>query len=145
MPRTSIKDKLAERTAKVKLEKYDMKSNWYYVDVVKDKSIKVIATDEPRLDELINDAIGLQQTAIALPVKDVFLIASPSPLLDKQQPTLYVKNIPYYGRVFIVCLLDNTSVSNIQPLPYSAIMPAVESLQFIKGNLPSIEVLPLNE
>jgi hypothetical protein len=145
MPRTSIKDKLAERGTKIKLEKYDMKSSWYYVDVVKDKSIKVIATDEPRLDELINDAIGLQQTAIALPVKDVFLIASPSPLLDKQQPTLYVKNIPYYGRVFIVCLLDNTSVSNIQPLPYSAIMPAVESLQFIKGNLPSIEVLPLNE
>ncbi len=144
MPRASIKDKLAERNNVVKLAKYDTKYGWYYVEISKGK-VRIVETDEPNLDNLSKDTFGVTlPNAIALSSKDSFLLTASGEPLKDDKPTVYIKNKPCYGDCLIVYLIDKELPTNIQPMTFSLAIAAIEHLQFIKGKLPTIEVVSLN-
>lgn len=144
MARKTIQEKLLARNSKVNLKSIATKYGWYYIQMLDSTKISVVATAEFTLDEFVKTLFkGVTPTVFEMG-KDIFMLSPHTENEENSPPSFWLKNEAHYYPCLIVCLLDKDSLKDIQPIPFSSVIPSIESLQFSRNKFPLIEITSLN-
>jgi hypothetical protein len=140
MPRASLKDRIEKRNSKLKVERYSTKYAWYLVQMVEQGKITANSTAEFSLDSILAKHFKDKSPLIVPLFKEIYLLSNDEPLSTDSHPLFWVKDVPYYNYAAIVCLLEPEKLQNIQPIPFTAALTAIECLQFNERKMPTIEI-----